>query len=664
MAWRYRKRIKIAPGVYVNVSKSGVSTTIGSKGASVNIGKNGTYINTGIPGTGIYRRDKIGARKKAPVPHNLTNTPTGSNSRYDNSGCYWLIGLLLVTLFIMFAIYQRMDLTMYAISFGIAFVAWMFVLSLQSNKKENAQQSGVENTEDIVDENGGDAPIIQEESNAPATHQGRESNLLFLSWTKECFDMMCKESEELYQFLSSTVRKKTIRDEVDRMMGLTNNDGSPWPIENKITICMLLDTYRCYRGLGYDIGKTDDEELGLLLFANKVAVPDFHLDYFQIPTYRDQVSQSMRALFDNVIVVNNASPIPDGQFFFQHVFENVAQDKMNQYMVHLYRFASTIAKADGTIDEKESKWLAGLMKSKDTTTDGKPLTPSEARHKCADKTEAMQTVEEISSHEQLLELVGLDTVKDEVARLSNFIKIMKVREKQGLPVTPMSYHCVFTGNPGTGKTTVARILAQIYSEMGLLKKGHLVETDRSGLVAEYVGQTAVKTNKIIDSALEGVLFIDEAYSLVSGSKEDFGKEAISTLLKRMEDDRDRLIVILAGYDDEMKKFIDTNPGLQSRFNRYIHFPDYDADNLLEIYKRNLAKHKYTLNHDAEECITQIFRDAVFHKDKNFGNARFVRNLFEKTLENQATRLASIGRLTDEMLCTITVEDVSSLATYA
>ena len=260
----------------------------------------------------------------------------------------------------------------------------------------------------------------------------------------------------------------------------------------------------------------------------------------------------------------------------------------------------------------------------------------------------------------LQSLIGLSSVKAVVERLTNFIKIMKVREKQGLPVSEISYHCVFTGNPGTGKTTVARILANIYSELGVVEKGHLVETDRSGLVAEYVGQTAVKTNKIIDSALDGVLFIDEAYSLVNGGNNDYGTEAISTLLKRMEDDRNRLVVILAGYGNEMQTFINSNPGLQSRFNRYIDFPDYNADELLEIYKRNLKKHKYTLSTEAEAFISAYLVNAVANKDKNFGNARFVRNMFEKTLENQAMRLASIGHLTSDMLCEISIEDVKSL----
>ena len=254
-------------------------------------------------------------------------------------------------------------------------------------------------------------------------------------------------------------------------------------------------------------------------------------------------------------------------------------------------------------------------------------------------------------------LIGLSTVKEEVETLRNYILIQQEREKKGLKSTQVSYHCVFTGNPGTGKTTVARIVADVYRSLGVLKKGHLVETDRSGLVADYVGQTATKTNKIIDRALDGVLFIDEAYSLVGGGENDYGKEAIATLLKRMEDNRDRLVVILAGYSDEMKEFIDSNPGLQSRFNRYIHFPDYNADELYQIFEVNCQKNDYVLTDEAEETLKAMLEKAVAEKDKNFGNARFVRNLFEKTLERQANRLSKQSDLSKEMLTEIIASDL-------
>ena len=258
---------------------------------------------------------------------------------------------------------------------------------------------------------------------------------------------------------------------------------------------------------------------------------------------------------------------------------------------------------------------------------------------------------------QLDSLIGLNSVKNDVRQLIDFIKIQKLRVSKGMKVSPISYHCVFTGNPGTGKTTVARIIAEIYKDLGILSKGHLIETDRSGLVAEYVGQTAVKTNKIVDSALDGVLFIDEAYSLVSNGNSDFGNEAVTTLLKRMEDDRTRLVVILAGYENEMKDFITSNPGLQSRFNRYVHFDDYSVDELMDIYKQNLEKNEYTITTDALIALRLLVEKAFNEKDNKFGNGRFIRNIFEKTLQLQASRLSKIDNISVEDLQLIIADDI-------
>lgn len=270
-----------------------------------------------------------------------------------------------------------------------------------------------------------------------------------------------------------------------------------------------------------------------------------------------------------------------------------------------------------------------------------------------------RTENKINPLNELQTLIGLSEVKSEVSALVDFVKIQQARKEQGLKSVGMSYHCVFTGNPGTGKTTVARILAAIYRDLGVLKRGHLVETDRSGLVAEYVGQTAVKTNKIIDSALDGVLFIDEAYSLATGGNNDYGQEAISTLLKRMEDDRDHLVVILAGYPKEIRRFIDSNPGLQSRFNRYIHFSDYSADELKQIFLFNAKNNQYTIDESGLNKLDIILDIALKSKDKNFGNGRFVRNLFEKTIQNQAIRLSSQQNTTAEELLMLTAEDLPS-----
>ena len=260
---------------------------------------------------------------------------------------------------------------------------------------------------------------------------------------------------------------------------------------------------------------------------------------------------------------------------------------------------------------------------------------------------------------ELDDLIGLGSVKKEVRSLANFVKLQKQREAQGLKTAKVSYHLVFYGSPGTGKTTVARIVGRIYKDLGVLKKGHTVETDRAGLVAKYLGQTAQQTDTVIQKALDGVLFIDEAYSLVpeGGNGQDYGQEAISTLLKRMEDYRDRLVVIIAGYKDEMKRFIDSNPGLQSRFNRYIDFPDYSGMELADIFKMYMKKNQYTLAPDAEEYLKEQFEYAVAHKDRNFGNARYARNVFEKSIQQQANRLAGMSNLDKSELSELTIEDI-------
>ena len=263
-------------------------------------------------------------------------------------------------------------------------------------------------------------------------------------------------------------------------------------------------------------------------------------------------------------------------------------------------------------------------------------------------------------YEELDNLIGLNSVKKEVRSLANFVKLQKQREAQGLKTAKVSYHLVFYGSPGTGKTTVARIVGRIYKDLGVLKKGHTVETDRAGLCGQYVGQTGPKTDSVIMKALDGVLFIDEAYALTpeGGSGNDYGQEAVSTILKRMEDYRDRLVVIVAGYKNEMKRFIDSNPGLQSRFNRYIDFPDYSPEELVDIFKMYMKKNQYTLAEDAEGYLQEQFENAVANKDRNFGNARFARNVFEKSIQAQANRLGGQSGLTTRQLTELTAEDLS------
>lgn len=259
-------------------------------------------------------------------------------------------------------------------------------------------------------------------------------------------------------------------------------------------------------------------------------------------------------------------------------------------------------------------------------------------------------------------LIGLQQVKNDINDLTNTIKIRNMRKERGMKELPMSLHLVFTGNPGTGKTTVARLLGRLYRALGVLSKGHLIETDRSGLVTEYVGQTAVKVQEVVSKALGGILFIDEAYSL---SKEkgsnDFGQEAIDTLLKLMEDNRDDLIVIVAGYPEPMEEFLESNPGLRSRFNKYIDFPDYSPDELIDIYDLMCEKAKIKTNTDAKQLLKAMFTKEYQNRSKNFANGRFVRNNYENILVNQAGRLAMSSETpTDEELTTIKLEDVMAL----
>ena len=250
--------------------------------------------------------------------------------------------------------------------------------------------------------------------------------------------------------------------------------------------------------------------------------------------------------------------------------------------------------------------------------------------------------------------IGLDVVKDEVHSLINMVQVYKLRREHDLPTTDMSLHMVFTGNPGTGKTMMARMMARIYRSLGILSKGQLVEVDRSGLVAGYVGQTALKTQKVIEKAMGGVLFIDEAYALNGKSENDFGQEAIDTILKAMEDHRDDLVVIVAGYTELMDRFIHSNPGLESRFNRFLLFEDYTSEEMFEIFKMRCGK-GYVLAPEAEPLV----RDYIAEEsaDPSFGNARGVRNLFEHILVAQNNRLAKLETVTREDLMTITPDDV-------
>jgi len=267
-----------------------------------------------------------------------------------------------------------------------------------------------------------------------------------------------------------------------------------------------------------------------------------------------------------------------------------------------------------------------------------------------------ETIEDLKK--ELAGYVGLENIKTEVNNLINMITVHNLRKQHNLPCVDMSLHMVFSGNPGTGKTMIARLMSRIYKCLGILSQGQLVEVDRSGLVAGYVGQTAIKTSEVVQKALGGVLFIDEAYTLSSRSgTNDFGQEAIDQLLKSMEDHRDDLVVIVAGYDGLMDDFIHSNPGLESRFNRYLHFRDYTPEEMLEIFKMRCSGSGYTAGEETLAVVKEYLARESARSPISFGNGRGVRNLFENILVQQANRLAVTPDLNAEKLMALLPEDV-------
>ncbi len=329
-----------------------------------------------------------------------------------------------------------------------------------------------------------------------------------------------------------------------------------------------------------------------------------------------------------------------------------------------FTFIQSLMKIDGHITENEvktEKLINKILFSKKPFSRDKIISLGSSEEEGVNSSEIVAAVEGIEEDfesvlKKIDEMVGLDNIKEEINTLINLIKIKKKRKERGLPNSKISLHSVFYGPPGTGKTTIARLLGKVFKYLGLLEKGHVVETDRAGLVAGFIGQTAIQVNKIAEAAMGGILFIDEAYAL-KGSGNDFGQEAIDTILKRMEDHRDKFVVIVAGYPDEMKEFIDSNPGLKSRFSRYFYFKDYNAIELVQIYKIFCKNTAINLTKAGEEKLLTMLKILYAKKGRSFGNGRLVRNIFEKSIGNQANRLVKISPLTDEILSTIKDADI-------
>ena len=822
MAWNFRRRKKIAPGVYINMSKKGISTTVGPKGASMTFGPNGTYMNTSIPGTGLYNRQKIGSHGKQGATSQNSHSMYYNSSKETNTGCS-STGIITFILFVIgcFCLLMNdivpMKFSIFVlVAAGILLIITAIKSTVERKKREEQIALQKLETERIAKlPNYFDIKITEEQFNevskvckslddfqnhiliyhsnfydflkskglATQTHDEICDAIKFMIYSDVYVSMEAMQSsmsikdkegfarfmlvstinssEEIEYNILERVTEEIISNAESIGQGAKNVFGK----NNNLTLPGFLKEYNedlylqyliyLYRFLSItakadDIVKPAESDylnniMALLYQAdtnvnvqydyiinwetevNLYESYDYSFDTISVGKYivksqkcvisdiqaelsisRDRVLKALKVLEDKNVILTEGrtrkvliekesdllralryeplvqsktesskridpeqaestsndfsiddidiSRIEHPDPILRDVIKFVISEQVGSVSEIQRKFEIGYNRAGKISDQLEMLGVLGPNKGQEGRevligSNGK-LKKNNTKTESAKKTKSTSK----SSTSELDALVGLASVKEEIKTLSNFIKIQQKRKEQGLKSSSVSYHCVFTGNPGTGKTTVARIVAQIYKDLGILSKGHLVETDRAGLVAEYVGQTAVKTNKIIDSALDGVLFIDEAYSLI-GTGQDYGKEAIATLLKRMEDNRDRLVVILAGYSKEMQDFINTNPGLQSRFNRYIEFPDYSAEELLQIFEKNVEKFDYKLQNEVRQAMKEFFHNAVENKDANFGNARFVRNIFEKTLEKQANRLSTDPDLDTNELTLITLADL-------